>query len=591
MKYILIILFSFNLFAQNVWYVDRDATGSYTGRSWANAWTDFDSVDYWGNGTGINWAIIQPGDTIYVSGGSDSTCYNTNSPNGIEIGNVEGTSQIYTFASGNPVVIAPAWHSGHNGDVYFVSDNDNDSQVLSVGNISNLKITGIKIWDRRTLSGGGMVKLGDADQSSVLGSDIDSLITLDNCYIYSKGFASLISLNGTKNTISNCTLVTERNLMGFEQDQFGINGGRGGHTIIGNKFYTGNHFVNTNYTANGAVTVGANSFTDTRLSMSTNVYMGTFILVGDTVYMVVTSNDGDTFYGTGGWLDLDANPSSAPPNGTAYTHASDAHRDGIQISNVGYPYGVSPNERLTTTVANNLYVDAETEGTGWNNMFYSYGDTGTTNTRYVVYNNIFVNRRKDNAGAIALGRFYIGSTYNEFVSMYILNNTFITNGGDGGVMASWAIDTLVIRNNLFVKDTSIAANIYNLENYTSYWNAAYKDIDHNHYAIQGGSLPATFAFTGAWNTWAEWNTAGWDNNSSYGNSTGVTFVSKYDTSITDYYTTTGRDAGADLSATYPFLSTDILGNSRSGTWDLGALEYQAPAPSPIGKRRRMIITQ
>ncbi len=44
--------------AQNVWYVNRDATGGDTGRNWTKAWTDFDSTDYWGAGNGINWKII-----------------------------------------------------------------------------------------------------------------------------------------------------------------------------------------------------------------------------------------------------------------------------------------------------------------------------------------------------------------------------------------------------------------------------------------------------------------------------------------------------------------------------------------------------
>ncbi len=35
---ILSLLLFFTVNAQNIWYVDRDATGSNTGRSWANAW-------------------------------------------------------------------------------------------------------------------------------------------------------------------------------------------------------------------------------------------------------------------------------------------------------------------------------------------------------------------------------------------------------------------------------------------------------------------------------------------------------------------------------------------------------------------------
>jgi hypothetical protein len=42
------------------WYVDKDATGAGNGASWTNAWTTF---------AAINWNLIDPGDTIWVSGG------------------------------------------------------------------------------------------------------------------------------------------------------------------------------------------------------------------------------------------------------------------------------------------------------------------------------------------------------------------------------------------------------------------------------------------------------------------------------------------------------------------------------------------
>jgi len=64
MKSLLIsLLFIFTLNAQNVWYVDRDATGSANGTSWTNAWNNINN---------INWASISSGDTIYFSGGTYS---------------------------------------------------------------------------------------------------------------------------------------------------------------------------------------------------------------------------------------------------------------------------------------------------------------------------------------------------------------------------------------------------------------------------------------------------------------------------------------------------------------------------------------
>ncbi len=64
----LLLFFSVN--AQNVWYVDKDATGNGNASSWDNAATSLSSLP---------WGSIgdTEGDTIYVSGGSDSLTYVT----------------------------------------------------------------------------------------------------------------------------------------------------------------------------------------------------------------------------------------------------------------------------------------------------------------------------------------------------------------------------------------------------------------------------------------------------------------------------------------------------------------------------------
>lgn len=119
MKPIIIsLLLFYTLNAQNVWYVNRDATGANTGRSWADAWNYLDSSSWAGN-NGINWNVIQAGDTVYVSGGTDSTVYVPNTYYGFWIRGEDNAP--HTFAYGNPVVIAPAWQSGHNGTVYFAA--------------------------------------------------------------------------------------------------------------------------------------------------------------------------------------------------------------------------------------------------------------------------------------------------------------------------------------------------------------------------------------------------------------------------------------------------------------------------------------
>jgi hypothetical protein len=143
LKIILFIVLSFQLLAQDGttrFFVNRDATGSNNGTSWTNAWTNLSS---------INFASLTAGDTVYVSGGTDSTTYYPNSASGIVLGNLDNATGQYTFASGNPVVICPSWEANHNGDVYLSALNAH-GRILAVGNISNIKITGFTLLDQRT---------------------------------------------------------------------------------------------------------------------------------------------------------------------------------------------------------------------------------------------------------------------------------------------------------------------------------------------------------------------------------------------------------------------------------------------------------
>ncbi len=98
MKYIKVYLFlifhSFS-YATN-WYIDNQATGANDGTSWENAWQSF---------ADINWSLIQPGDTIYISGGTSGKTYNENL-----IIAASGTN-------GNPIFIKSGQDIGHTGRV------------------------------------------------------------------------------------------------------------------------------------------------------------------------------------------------------------------------------------------------------------------------------------------------------------------------------------------------------------------------------------------------------------------------------------------------------------------------------------------
>jgi hypothetical protein len=96
----LIILTSYNLFATN-WYVSNASKGSNNGTSWANAWSP----------STINWTSVQPGDFVYLDGGTDSLVYTT----GIDVG------KSGTFAARITITVGAnsPFLSGHNGKVIF----------------------------------------------------------------------------------------------------------------------------------------------------------------------------------------------------------------------------------------------------------------------------------------------------------------------------------------------------------------------------------------------------------------------------------------------------------------------------------------
>ena len=99
MKRLLVILFlflsPFYVIAKD-WYVDNNAIGINTGTSWPDAWESF---------ADIFWGSINPGDTIYISGGSSSKTYNEQ----LSV----GASGVF----GSPITISVGQDGGHNGQV------------------------------------------------------------------------------------------------------------------------------------------------------------------------------------------------------------------------------------------------------------------------------------------------------------------------------------------------------------------------------------------------------------------------------------------------------------------------------------------
>ena len=317
MKIILFILFAFTLQAQNVWYVDRDTPAAdwyvADGKSWATAWKYLDSTwntNQHGNDGifGINWTVIGDGDTIYISGGEDSTVYPGQSMR-------PALDVPITF--NEPVIIRPAWHEGHNGDVYFTNTGAGYTS-LSTAYISNIKFYDFTFNSKTSLN----VTVSE-----------DSLVGFYNCHILAggtdyghTGFTLQVT---SKVTIDNCIIEELLNSSLAEGDMLTGAGGRGGHTFSNNLIIRRNAY--TSIAGGGAsVTTTDTSLIDTDLNMTINYHVGAVLSVADTTFLYPTSHTANTFYGTG-WTDANGDPASAPPNGSNYTVFTEAHRDILQV--------------------------------------------------------------------------------------------------------------------------------------------------------------------------------------------------------------------------------------------------------------------
>ena len=565
------LIFFFTANATN-WYVNRDtpAGESGNGTSWSTAWKTI-GVDGGGYG-GINWSVIGNGDTIYVSGGTDSTLYLPRFS-----GQPHYINPVGTFTFSTQVVIAPAWQVGHNGEVYIGQANNSAMTLFQIGGISgivnNVKVTGFTFIDLRDYGApvGGLMQISGDNN------------VIDNCHIITAALSPIFGLNGYHLIVSNCIIEDPPNEYTAGQDIFGIYQGRGGHTIENNLMIMRNNYTMVDGTANGAVTTTNNSLTDTRLNETTNYHTPGITIHCNGKTMLVTSNSGSTFYGSGGW-----SGGSNPGNGHAW-YMEGAHRDVIQYAAHD---NALPGENLQHIVRNNIILDQGTRGTGWNGLIYT--SSPKCNVRFLVYNNIFVNKEEISAAGIFM---YESESATYSTSIRFFNNTLIMKG-DGAINPSdglysstipigiQSVDTLIIKNNLIVCDSTVK---------TFYGLGAsvipYKDINNNIYASDDYNAES-FAYNdnGIIKTWAQWKALGWDvTNSDTIKADAVIFQNKYDSLATGYRTLTGMGLGEDLSTEYPFLRYDILGNDRGSSWDIGAVQYVGSPPSGINVKGKIFL--
>jgi hypothetical protein len=162
-------------------YVDKNASGQNNGTSWANAWQSFSN---------INWGSIQPGDIIYISGGTDSTVYFERL--------VIGKSGI----ASNYVTVRNSYEVGHNGKVIIEDPNTNSfdgciyisekDYVYIKGLETRGGIRGIYLWTRC------------------------DYVTIDSCIVkdwYPNGITGGLKIEGNDNFPDNlnCTNIEIKN--------------------------------------------------------------------------------------------------------------------------------------------------------------------------------------------------------------------------------------------------------------------------------------------------------------------------------------------------------------------------------------------
>ena len=167
------------------YYVSKYASGQNNGTSWANAWQSFSA---------INWNLIQPGDLIYISGGTDSTIYyeqlTVNGKNGTAANRITIIAGKYSPSS-----------TGHSGRV-IIDGGGTRAQSIHV---HDSKYVTIKGFELRHANRGVYVE-GDIWVSNVILDSLNIYDFYDQAGIFLNGHQNIYSVEST--TIRNCRVVT-----------------------------------------------------------------------------------------------------------------------------------------------------------------------------------------------------------------------------------------------------------------------------------------------------------------------------------------------------------------------------------------------
>jgi hypothetical protein len=240
--------------------------------------------------------------------------------------------------------------------------------------------------------------------------------------------------------------------------------------------------------------------------------------------------------------------------------------------------GINLNESNNNTIRNNtIYGNTGTGITvGWsmadeNGTSYIYGNKVYNNTwealmieynisyqssTLYVYNNLFENNDLTGTYFVRTGN------YADNVSFY--NNTLYST--DRGLQISSTSDNCVVKNNIIVgTGSTYLVNIGNTSTTFDY-NLLYSSASYNEMYWNGTGYTSKATFYGAT---GQGQHDVWDENPDLTNPATIDFTCQAGSPAIN--------AGVDLSATF---TTDYSGTTRSGTWDIGAYEYDSSSTIP-----------
>ena len=211
----------FNSSPANIFYVDKNAKGNGDGSSWENA---SQSVSR------LPWSAIKAGDTVYVSGGVDSTVY------------YQDSLQHKVF-SGGIVTITKGIDKGYNGKVIYKQQlprfNSYQGSFMLLG-CKNIKLTNISFKQGLpdNVKGYQMIELCGCDSVYI---DNDTIITNGN------GFG-IVSTGNTPYGVNRHIFIQNNYIetlynglndaYGYGQDPIWIGNGDEGFTITENTMIT-----------------------------------------------------------------------------------------------------------------------------------------------------------------------------------------------------------------------------------------------------------------------------------------------------------------------------------------------------------------